>query len=484
MERQIFFRRYTYKGITLTMMLDNRNRNRQMVDDDGRKNVVVRIFFNKQYLYIDVNLRYSDEDWVKLCSYEKEQRKARLDERKVLTRKYESIQMIIENLAGSEKKDTNEFTFDLFKQRYYNLQTKDDTIYSVWEKLIKEKKEDGKIGTSWSYDCAYKRFLKDNGKKVRFTDINRNFLLKWAKKMRSCGLSDTSVGIYLRAFRVIINQCIALDYVSGDTKNMFKDTGYEKSASRKHEFIDVTTWKRLYDFWYNNKSVDKDGKELFPPKEKEAIFRDLGLLIFCYLGNGMNLNDALRLKYNGWYFATEGRQFQFFRHKTRDRNQAASEVIFPITDEIKEIIKRQGNKPKEGEFVFPIMRKYYTASQEKECVHRYTRYIREHMIKVSNLLNLSQIPTPTWARHSFATNLNNCGHVPYKYIADAMGHAGGGDITSRYIGEYPYEKMLTYNRYLLHENEKDDFDVEDLKLLEVLKGLSKEEREKLLQNIE
>ena len=29
-----------------------------------------------------------------------------------------------------------------------------------------------------------------------------------------------------------------------------------------------------------------------------------------------------------------------------------------------------------------------------------------------------------------------------------MGHSGGGDITSNYIGAYPLAKMLEYNHYL------------------------------------
>ena len=64
---------------------------------------------------------------------------------------------------------------------------------------------------------------------------------------------------------------------------------------------------------------------------------------------------------------------------------------------------------------------------------------------VAKLLGLEQLPTPTWARHSFATNLNNSGRVPYKYISDSMGHSSSGDITSNYIGTYPLEKMLEVN---------------------------------------
>ena len=233
-----------------------------------------------------------------------------------------------------------------------------------------------------------------------------------------------------------------------------------------------------------DEAKDKDGNELFLGREKYAIFRDLGLFLFMYLGNGQNLADTLRLTYDELYYATHGKQLRFLRHKTRERNESASEVIFPVTPEIQEILNRYGNVPKLGRRVFPIMSELITPEQEIWVIQRYNRYIREHMAKVAKLLDMEQVPSPTWARHSFATNLNNSGVVPYKYISDSMGHSGGGDITSNYIGAYPLAKMLEYNHYLLNEKSKESTPVVDKKaLLEMLKGLSEEERTELMANL-
>lgn len=130
------------------------------------------------------------------------------------------------------------------------------------------------------------------------------------------------------------------------------------------------------------------------------------------------------------------------------------------------------------------MNELSTPEQEIWVIQRYNRYIREHMAKVAKLLDLKQTPSPTWARHSFATNLNNSGVVPYKYISDSMGHSGGNDITSNYIGAYPLEKMLEYNYYLLNEKSKETSTVVDKKaLLDMLKGLSEEDRMELISNL-
>lgn len=104
------------------------------------------------------------------------------------------------------------------------------------------------------------------------------------------------------------------------------------------------------------------------------------------------------------------------------------------------------------------------------------------MAKIAELLKMEQRPSPTWTRHSFATNLNNTGHVPYKYISDSMGHSSSSDVTSNYIGAYPLEKMIEYNANLLHDvPSKDELKKTDRNsLIEMLKGLSDEEKKAIV----
>lgn len=104
--------------------------------------------------------------------------------------------------------------------------------------------------------------------------------------MKKNELSTTTIAIALRSLRTIINMCIANGLIKGDTKEMFKDTGYNKAQSRKHEFLDVATMRKLYDFWKADEAKDKDGNELFLGREKYAIFRDLGLFLLCIWAMG------------------------------------------------------------------------------------------------------------------------------------------------------------------------------------------------------
>ena len=438
--------------------------------------VAVRIAYEGKKAFLRLGEKYTMKEWVQLCDYEKTGRRIQLTERSELKALMEKIKILTNQLICEGK-----FSIKRLQDRYQGKKEDTISIYHVWDDYLRDKVESGKAGTARIGRDIRKRFVKDNGEHVEFSDIDNSFIQKWTAAMKKDELSVTYIGIVLRTFRTIVNIAISRNLINGNTKDMFKDSGYNKKVSRKHEFLDVSTMSQLYDFWERYEAKDENGKELLTPKAKFALFRDLGLFLFMYLGNGQNLANTLRLEYDGWYFATHGKQLRFLRHKTRDRNEDASEVIFPITPEIKRILDKYANEPRQGQRVFPIMSQDITPEKEIWVIQRYNKYIRKHMEFVSKLVGIEQRPTPTWARHSFATNLNNSGRVPYKYISDSMGHSSSGDITSNYIGTYPLEKMLEYNAYLLNENKPSDNKAE---LLELLRSMSEKERKALMKEAE
>lgn len=436
--------------------------------------VAVRVSYDSQKVFLRLGIKYTMSDWVNLCDYEKSGRRVKQTERSDLKELLAGVELMTNQLIAE-----GNFSLRRLKGRFQGKRDDTYTIYSIWDEYLQAKREEGKAGSARCSGDVKSRFIKDMGESVALTDIDRNFVQRWVRSMKKGGLSTTTIAIDLRTFRTIVNIAIERGLINGNTKEMFKDTGYNKVCSRKHEFLDVATMRKLYNFWEADKAVDADGKELFLPREKHAIFRDLGLFLFMYLGDAQNLADTLRLTYDGWYLATHGKQLRFLRHKTRDRNESASEVIFPVTPELQKIIDKYGNKPEQGKRVFPIMSEFITPEKEVWVIQRYNRYIREHMAKIAELLGMEQCPTATWARHSFATNLNNSGAVPYKYISDSMGHSGNGDITSNYIGAYPLEKMLEYDWYLLNDKKQDRKE----SLIALLKNMTVEERKQLLDSL-
>ena len=474
---------FNYKGVYVSLTIDIRKWTVTKRDEAGRPTehdqsqllpIVLRVTKESKRLYLPVGEKYTWNEWLDMCKHEQSTRvRADSEKRANLKKHIANIKPLVYELV-----DAGAFSLSRMKDRYNGIVEDNVTIYSIWDEVIQHKRDIDKAGTARCNKDVRNRFARDMGKEVVFGDIDRDLILKWIERMKKRGLTVTTVGISLRTFRAIVNVCIDRKLIKGDTKEMFKDTGYNMMDSRKEDFLDVPTMRELYDFWEKGEVKDENGKELFTPKEKNAIFRDLGLFLFMYLGDGQNLADTLRLEYDGWYFSTHGKQLRFLRHKTKDRNRDDSEVVFPVTPEIQQILDRYANEPKLGQRVFPIMSQFISAEKETWVIQRYNKYIRAHMKKVAKLLDLGVAPTSTWARHSFATNLNNTGVVPEKYIKDSMGHSSSGDITSKYIGAYPLKKMLEYNKYLLKDIDSEDDN--KTALLELLKNMSAEERAALI----
>lgn len=475
---------FNYKGVYVSLTIDIRKWTVTKRDEAGRPTehdqsqllpIVLRVTKESKRLYLPVGEKYTWNEWLDMCKHEQSTRvRADSEKRANLKKHIANIKPLVYELV-----DAGAFSLSRMKDRYNGIVEDNVTIYSIWDEVIQHKRDIDKAGTARCNKDVRNRFIRDMGKEVVFGDIDRDLILKWIERMKKRGLTVTTVGISLRTFRAIVNVCIDRKLIKGDTKEMFKDTGYNMMDSRKEDFLDVPTMRELYDFWEKGEAKDENGKELFAPKEKNAIFRDLGLFLFMYLGDGQNLADTLRLEYDGWYFSTHGKQLRFLRHKTKDRNRDDSEVVFPVTPEIQQILDRYANEPKLGQRVFPIMSQFISAEKETWVIQRYNKYIRAHMKKVAKLLDLGVAPTSTWARHSFATNLNNTGVVPEKYIKDSMGHSSSGDITSKYIGAYPLKKMLEYNKYLLKDIDSEDDN--KTALLELLKNMSAEERAALME---
>jgi integrase len=472
------FQKNTYKGITYAMMLDNRRHNGKETQTRNvygvTLNLVVRIFFNRQYLYVGMDKDFKRDEFAELCEYQhKEGCKAKLKERNALLTKYNHVATIIKDLAGRESGDDNEFSFEEFKIKYYNLTRSDDvTIYTIWDDAISSKS----VGTAASYKDAKSRFVKDMGKHVKFSDINKAFIIKWRTKMLSV-LNKTSTNIYLRAFSVIVHNAYDMQLISADPKALFKDLsirGKNSSESRKHEYLSVSDWQKLWEFYKTN-GKGNAAFESWRTDYKVNNMEALGLLLFMYLANGMNLRDVCALRYDKFYFDNGEREMQFIRHKIAD--VTAQGVEFPILPEMRVILKRQANEEFEGGLVFPYLQTVMgNESEERRLTGLLNHVIRDRMKNVAKAVGLSAEITPTWARHSFATNLIQSG-VAKDYVSWAMAHTDNG-TTSTYIAAYSHEQMMLNNSLLLHPKDiKTD-------LLAQLQTLNKETLKELLKSVQ
>ena len=472
MESQRVFKKSSYKKISYTMMLDN-HRNRY--ESKGMPiPMVIRITFNRQSIFIQIGNSYTFADYNAMCEAESDPKsRAMLAKRKELYKIFNHVESIIKELAGDESDDDNIFTFESFKVKFYGLAANNEmTLYQLWRDTADSKN----TKTKECYLQALSRFVKDMGKGVSFNSIGRNLVTRWRDKMLS-DLSKTTCNIYLRAFSVVCHEAEAQHLIKVESATLFKGLtirGKNSSNSRKHEYLEIEDWQKLWQFYES----EGDGNPIFNvwrSDYKVSRIEALGMMLFMYLGNGMNLRDVFSLRYDNYYYSTGKKQFRFFRHKVADRTTAA-EIVFPILPELRTIIDRYNEahhiKEAEGSLVFPYLKGITDEAEQIRMTALANHVIRDSMKAVSEAVGLSCVPTPTWARHSFASNLTQLG-TDRDYISAQMGHVEGSSTTDNYVNRFGYKLMVEYNSKLLHNDSKTS-------LLAALQALSADERESLL----
>ena len=322
-----------------------------------------------------------------------------------------------------------------------------DTFLSVWRDVIAS----AKASTADSYNNAYNSFVES--KVYNEADgfaVDTLTVQKWMQHMNNKGYKSSTIGIYLRAIRVVFNTCIR--------KGFLREADYPFSAkdpdkisipvgqSRKTAVLSIPEMTRLYEFFL-------EGELPSNFKNKDVFMRTLGLFLCQYLCNGCNLYDLALLRYDDYYEVSEHKAFRFFRHKTTEHAETGAEVIVPIIPPLKVILDKIAAPEDFEKLVLPFILGEDIDPESKQAVnkiHQENKNIADRMEKIAPLVGIKDNPTSTYARHSFATNLAQQG-VPLDYVSFAMGHSTGnrGQITKRYISPYPIYKQMEYNSKLL-----------------------------------
>ena len=131
----------------------------------------------------------------------------------------------------------------------------------------------------------------------------------------------------MRAIKVPIREAIKQGYIK-PINNPLNDVKMPKSRKRTTDCIDIATINKLRSY---------RGNESW----EEAV----AIWVFSYLAGGANMADIVELRYDDYYYQTEGKDLKFTRKKTEDSTQDQVEVLIPISGEIKAIIDKYGSKP-------------------------------------------------------------------------------------------------------------------------------------------
>lgn len=356
------------------------------------------------------------------------------------------------------------------------------SFMGIWQDVINKKQKEGSVGTAENYGWALSSFRKIVGDVNEF-NINKQILEKWNEGMKDGvtvedklvgKVSDATRGMYLRACRVIWNECVKQGFLT-DAEYPFSNKDHSRISIprgklRQQSYLNVDEMTQLYHVF-----IQKRYPDTWSPFYMEHVHQSLGLFLVQYLCNGFNLADAARLQYNATYWKEGGRAFEFMRKKTAARSNDMSVVIVPIIPPLQKILDEIAAPPVKGAYVFPFIFNKVTDEVKRRKIQRQENTnIRERVQRVvKEVLQWDKVVSGTWARHSFATNLKLAG-VEEEYIAESMGHSHGNDVTAGYMDKYPLEIRFRNNAKLLNiEKDKPEIEVDNLSKKELRKLVKK-----------
>lgn len=189
------------------------------------------------------------------------------------------------------------FTFNRFANEFFEERVDPKVFDSVCKTYIEGLRNNYQFGTASSYRTAFNA-LKRFKKNLNFEHITKEFLQCFENWMISEGKSISTVGIYLRPLRVIMNvakdgQLIrAEDYPFGKRKYVIPTGRNIKKA------LDIQQIKQIFEY---------------PTMTGTAIDKAKDFWILSYLCNGINFMDIAQLKWRN----VDGGAIHFIREKTR-----------------------------------------------------------------------------------------------------------------------------------------------------------------------
>ena len=406
-------------GATTAIVQDTRIQKK-----DGTYAIKLRITFNREQKYYVTGKHLSKENWQSLKSGK--HRKKELKEMAI----YLST---IENKAVKIIDSMDHFSFSGFENQFNAKQSSKSDVSDALRIRHKKLQESNRISTAITYQYTLKSIedynLSLKRKRLSFSDITPEWLQSFEDWMTKKNKSITTVGIYLRNLRAILNKAIEEGLLPRENYPFSKSKYQIPSANNIKKALTIKNIKEFI---------------LFSPRtEAEAYAKDMW--VFSYLCNGINVKDIAKLKCKN----LEAKRISFVRSKTERSTKAHQKNISVMRiPEIDAIIEKWGNVCTQPEnYIFPILDQADTPEQEYKKISQAIKNINKYTKRIGKELGFELNLTTYSARHSFATVLKRSG-APIEFISESLGHSNT-KTTESYLDSFEDDTKLNYQRKLL-----------------------------------
>lgn len=329
----------------------------------------------------------------------------------------------IENRAHAEAATMDVFDFSKFEFKLFRKTSDKNNLQYHFNLAIEKNIKNNKINTAESFKYTLNslgnfsiEIKKCPVEKLKFQDINIDWLKDYEKHMLAKGKSYTTVSIYTRTLRVIFNNAIEVNDLNSEHYPFGKNKYKVPRTKKVKKALNSKQLKVLF---------EAKAKNLNETKAKDFWF-------FSFACNGINPKDIALLKYTD----IKCDKFTYYRAKTFDKTAEKTKIIIYLTDFTKSIIEKYGTNDKEG-YVFEIISKHDDITEQFKKIKNFTRYINDHIKKLAIANKLPEDISFYYARHSFATNSLRKG-ASMEFISEALNHSDLS-VTKNYFAGFEDE---------------------------------------------
>jgi len=253
-------------------------------------------------------------------------------------------------------------------------------------------------------------------------EIDYHFLLKfekWLRKKRK--LKDTSISVYMRNIRTVLNKAIKKDKILKQEHYPFHD--YEISK------LDHTTKTRAT----TKEVIHKIRDTTFPDHSREQLAQHV--FIFSYYSRGMNFVDISLLTTKN----IMGDRIEYKRSKTK--KNFSFKILQPVRDILDFYLEH--NKMK-GDYIFPIYDEaiHKTPKQMYNRRKQALRTINDQFPAIAEKIKMKGLKLTTYvSQHTYATTLKNA-DVSIAKISEALGHSTE-KVTQTYLKQFDKDGLMS-----------------------------------------
>lgn len=398
--------KYSRDGVSVLTILDTRRAKK-----NGLFPVKVQVVYRRRQKYYPTGKELSKQDWERLL---KAKSLLLMEIRADIESSFSIIKQQVNELIQK-----GEFSIEILNIKL-GRHAKDMNLQNAFNLKMKELEENGQASTYLNYRSALKSIENFGGTNIPLERITVDWLRRCERFWISKGKSYSSVSIYFRALKCILNRAVrdgALKELSlpfGKNKYEIPEGYGRKLALTLPEIKSVMSYQ----------DTTGDIEE----------FRDLWF--FSYLCNGINFMDLLFLQYSN---IVDG-EICFIRSKTSRTTKHCKEIRATITPEMWNIIHKWGNPNVSPQtYIFKYAKGNENAFEKIRLVRRIITKCNRRLKKIAQAIGITQLTTYT-ARHSFATVLKRAG-AKTSYISESLGHSNLA-ITENYLACFEKEERI------------------------------------------